>query len=143
MDEHDECVDAAFAYGDGLMAKCDVCGNDYDKAFQVVSAQGSRTRSTASSAPSMLLPRHAPIAIARSSGTASRREAHSIVVRTVPGEWRFWRRRSRVESALSVQRGLSRRRTASKEHGAQEFARHPHRPINCLNQISPSQAARF
>ena len=23
------------------MAKCDVCGNDYDKAFQVVSAQGS------------------------------------------------------------------------------------------------------
>ena len=25
------------------MAKCDVCGNDYDKAFQVVTAQGSHT----------------------------------------------------------------------------------------------------
>ena len=25
------------------MAKCDVCGNDYDKSFQVVTAQGSRT----------------------------------------------------------------------------------------------------
>lgn len=25
------------------MAKCDVCGNDYDKAFQVVTAEGSRT----------------------------------------------------------------------------------------------------
>jgi hypothetical protein len=23
------------------MAKCDVCGNDYDKTFQVVSAEGS------------------------------------------------------------------------------------------------------
>ena len=43
-----------------------------------------RARSTASSAPSMHLLRHAPIAIARSSGTASRREAHSIVARTVP-----------------------------------------------------------
>jgi hypothetical protein len=24
------------------MAKCDVCGNDYDKAFQVISASGQR-----------------------------------------------------------------------------------------------------
>jgi hypothetical protein len=25
------------------MAKCDVCGNEYDKAFQIVTAQGSET----------------------------------------------------------------------------------------------------
>jgi hypothetical protein len=34
-------LDAPVACGDAVMAKCDVCGNDYDKAFQVVSAQGS------------------------------------------------------------------------------------------------------
>jgi len=61
------------------MAKCDVCGNDYDKAF-TVTAGGGRAPSTPSSAPStpwrlvcpLRLQGHRPRAEqgARSNGTA-------------------------------------------------------------------------
>ena len=67
------------------MAQCDVCGNDYHLAFQVI-AGGShaylrqlRVRDPQARA------RSARIAAAGSSGTASRRRGSSTAVRTAPG----------------------------------------------------------
>ena len=40
----------------GVMAKCDVCGNDYDKSFQVVSAGKTRTFDSFECAIHMLAP---------------------------------------------------------------------------------------
>ena len=56
------------------MPTCEVCGNDYDKAFQHHSGRRhDLRRSTASSAPSTWSPpRCAPTAAARSSVTARR-----------------------------------------------------------------------
>ena len=99
------------------MAKCDVCGNDYDKAFQVVSAQGSsRTFDSFECAIHAL----APTCAHCHCKIIGRGARHILLLRALcQGEWRFWRRRSRVESSLSIQHGLSRRRTTSREHGAQ------------------------
>jgi hypothetical protein len=66
------------------MAKCDVCGNDYDKAFQVTQGAKSMTFESFECAIHALA-RNAPIATAGSSVTASRRKARSTVVRIAPG----------------------------------------------------------
>jgi hypothetical protein len=79
------------------MAKCDVCGNDYDKAFQVVSAQGSsRTFDSFECAIHALAPTCAPLPV-QDHWARHRGARHILLLRALcQGEWRFWRRRSRV-----------------------------------------------
>ena len=64
------------------MAKCEVCGNDYDKSFAVTlgGKTGTSMRSNARSTPSR---RNARIAAAGSSDTAWKRAARSTAARIV------------------------------------------------------------
>jgi hypothetical protein len=62
------------------MARCEVCGNEYDKSFEFESAAACMC-STASNARFTPLHRLARIAIARSSATEPRRTAECTAVR--------------------------------------------------------------
>ncbi len=59
------------------MARCDVCGNDYDKAFQVTRA-GRTLNFDSFECAIHAMPPLARIVTARLSGTESRREGRSI-----------------------------------------------------------------
>lgn len=65
------------------MATCETCGNDYDKAFQVVMMANS-IRSTASSAQFMPWRQSASIAERASSGTDLKRVVPIIAATTAP-----------------------------------------------------------
>jgi hypothetical protein len=75
------------------MAQCEVCGNNYDKSFEV-RHRVLRTCSTVSSVQFTRWRRRARTANAESLGTGSRRGVFSIVVRTA--------RRSRVFQAWTI-----------------------------------------
>ena len=55
------------------MAKCDVCGNDYDKSFQITSAGKTRTFDSFECAIHMLAPTCPHCNCKDQSGTASKR----------------------------------------------------------------------
>lgn len=68
------------------MSKCDVCGNDYDKAFTL--RQGEReASSTASNAPYMPSRRNAPTAAAGSSAMAWKATGGSSAAPIAPAGW--------------------------------------------------------
>jgi hypothetical protein len=67
----------------GAMATCEVCGNDYDKAFQVTVAGATHTL-TASNAPSIRWRQPASTAAAGSSAMAWRPTAACSAAPTVP-----------------------------------------------------------
>jgi hypothetical protein len=62
------------------MAKCDMCGNDYDKSF-TIRKKGANTPSTASNARSTCWRRSVHIAIARIIGHGVETAARSIAAR--------------------------------------------------------------
>ena len=64
------------------MAQCEVCGNNYDKSFEVMQGGTSHTFDSFECAIHLLAPT-ARTATARSWGTASKRTARSTAARIV------------------------------------------------------------
>ena len=80
------------------MAKCEACGNDYDKAFQVI-MKGNTYTFDSFGALSMCSRRTATTAAFISSGTGSRRRARSSAAIIVP--------RSKASPACAIALGLA------------------------------------
>jgi hypothetical protein len=91
------------------MATCDVCGNDYDKAFQVTSAGRTMTFDSFECAIQAMAP-VASIAAARSSATESRPAARCIAAPIAPST----RAASATASPRAETRSAFRRRTLAR-----------------------------
>lgn len=93
------------------MAKCDQCGNEYDKVFHIAGRDATGP-STALSALFRCLPRHVLMAVAGSSGTAWRKAMLSTAVRTVP------RKKARALSGFGPEGGVAAPGLAVKDEAA-------------------------
>ena len=97
------------------MAKCDMCGNDYDKTF-TIRRDGRNTPSTASNAPFTCSRRNARIASAASSGTGSKRAALCIAAPIAQ------RKAGRASSEIASEPCQRRKKANSKRWSAEVTA---------------------